>query len=144
MGHPRRMPLANYLKMTKRQTSSALLALGWSFRRIERETGVRRETISRYARPADPNPAKVFPGSGTAESPDSQSLEGVDGKCGQSDRRLGFKSGQSVPRLGCRRGRPRRATDDVIAEKLAAGSDGSADLAGPGRGASATATATSR
>ena len=28
------------------------------------ETSVRRETVSRYARPADPNAAKVFPGSG--------------------------------------------------------------------------------
>jgi transposase len=48
--------------MTKRQEVTALLALRWSFRRIERETGVRRETISRYSRLADPNPAKVFPG----------------------------------------------------------------------------------
>jgi transposase len=48
--------------MTKRQQVTALLTLGWSFRRIERETGVRRETISRYSRPADPNAAKVFPG----------------------------------------------------------------------------------
>ncbi|MGH7331273.1 MAG: hypothetical protein ACREKS_00730 [Candidatus Rokuibacteriota bacterium] len=48
--------------MTKRQQVIALLALGWSFRRIERETGVRRETVSRYSRPADPNAAKVFPG----------------------------------------------------------------------------------
>jgi DNA-binding NarL/FixJ family response regulator len=40
--------LANYLKMTKRQQVIAL-ALGWSFRRIERETGVRRETVSRYS-----------------------------------------------------------------------------------------------
>jgi transposase len=49
--------------MTKRQQVIALLALGWSVRRIERETQVRRETVSRYARSADPNPAKVFPGS---------------------------------------------------------------------------------
>jgi hypothetical protein len=49
--------------MMKRQQVIALLALGWSFRRIERETKVRRETVSRYARPADPNPARVFPGS---------------------------------------------------------------------------------
>lgn len=54
--------------MTKRQQVIALLALGWSFRRIERETGVRRETVSRYSRPADPNAAKVFPGSEGTES----------------------------------------------------------------------------
>jgi transposase len=63
--------LANYLKMPKRQQVIALLALGWSFRRIERETGVRRETVSRYSRPADPNPAKVFPGSEGSGGPQS-------------------------------------------------------------------------
>jgi transposase len=57
------MPLANYLKMTKAQEVIALLRLGWSFRRIERETGVRRETISKHARMAGSKPAKVFPGS---------------------------------------------------------------------------------
>jgi uncharacterized protein YerC len=47
--------LANYLKMKNRQQVIALLALGWSFRRIERETGACRERISRYSRPADPS-----------------------------------------------------------------------------------------
>jgi len=36
--------------MLKRQQVLTLLALKWSFRKIERETGVRRETISSYAR----------------------------------------------------------------------------------------------
>ena len=45
--------------MTKRQQVIALLALGWSFRRIERETGVRRATVSRYSRPGDPKAAKA-------------------------------------------------------------------------------------
>ena len=57
--------------MTKRQQVIALLALGWSFRKIERETGVRRETISRYSRPANPNAAKVFPGESGPEWPES-------------------------------------------------------------------------
>jgi transposase len=48
--------------MPKRQQVIALLLLKWSFRKIERETGVRRETIARYARQADPNAAKTFPG----------------------------------------------------------------------------------
>ena len=59
------MPLANYLKMTKRQQVLALLALGWTFRRIERETQVRRETISKYAREAPqirPKRSPAFPG----------------------------------------------------------------------------------
>jgi DNA invertase Pin-like site-specific DNA recombinase len=40
--------MGNYLKMADRQRILALLALGWSYRRIERETGVRRETVARY------------------------------------------------------------------------------------------------
>jgi transposase len=65
--------------MLKRQQVLALLALKWSFRKIERETGVRRETISGYAREADPNPAKAFPGSEVVERPDSQGLDEVAG-----------------------------------------------------------------
>ena len=38
----------NYLKMTDKRRVLALLELGWSYRRIERETGVRRETVARY------------------------------------------------------------------------------------------------
>jgi uncharacterized protein YerC len=34
--------------MTDRRRVLALLELGWSYRRIQRETGVRRETIARY------------------------------------------------------------------------------------------------
>jgi transposase len=49
--------------MKKRQQVIALLELGWSYRRIEAETGVRRETVSRYAGQRDSKAAKVFPGS---------------------------------------------------------------------------------
>ena len=56
--------MSNYLKMLKRQQVIALLELGWSYRRIEAETGVRRETVSGYDRWRQSNPAKVFPGSG--------------------------------------------------------------------------------
>ena len=55
--------MANILKMEKKQTVLALLKLGWSYRRIERETGVRRETIARYDPGRDSKPAKVTPGS---------------------------------------------------------------------------------
>ena len=57
------MPVTNCLKMLKRSQVVALLELGWSYRRIEAETGVRRETVSRYDRLRQSNPAKVFPGS---------------------------------------------------------------------------------
>ena len=38
--------MTNYLKMPKKQQVTALLALGWSYRRIEAETGVHRETVA--------------------------------------------------------------------------------------------------
>ncbi len=69
----------NYLKMPKRQQVKALLALGWSFRRVERETGVRRETVSRYAQTRSSNAAKVFPGSRSQETPDSSALSSAEG-----------------------------------------------------------------
>ena len=54
--------MPNYLTMPKQQQILALLALGWSYRRIEAETGVRRETISRYDH-RRAHAAKPFPGS---------------------------------------------------------------------------------
>lgn len=51
--------MGNYLKMADKQRVQALLELGWSYRRIERETGVRRETIARYDRRRDSKAAKV-------------------------------------------------------------------------------------
>jgi transposase len=53
------VPMGNYLKMADKQRIQALLELGWSYRRIERETGVRRETIARYDPRRDPKAAKV-------------------------------------------------------------------------------------
>ena len=55
--------MPNYLKMPKKSQVLALLELGWSYRRIEAETGVRRETVSGYDRARRANPAKTFPGS---------------------------------------------------------------------------------
>lgn len=57
--------MSNYLKMDEKQTLEALLKLGWPYRRIERETGIRRETISKYHRQLlDSKPARVATGSG--------------------------------------------------------------------------------
>jgi len=39
--------MANILKMEKRILFQRLLALGWSYRRIQRETRIRRETDSK-------------------------------------------------------------------------------------------------
>ena len=52
--------MGNYLKMADKQRIQALFELGWSHRRIQRETGVRRETIARYATRGDPKAAKVL------------------------------------------------------------------------------------
>jgi transposase len=62
-------PVGNYLKVEKRQQVIALLALGWSYRRIERETGVRRETVAGYDHRRHSKAAKVFPGSEPAADP---------------------------------------------------------------------------
>jgi len=51
--------MGNYLKMADKQRILVLLELGWSYRRIQRETGVRRETIARYDPRRDPKAAKV-------------------------------------------------------------------------------------
>lgn len=71
--------MPNYLKMPKKSQVLALLELGWSYRRIEAETGVRRETVSRYDRMRRANAAKTFSGSDlsfSAESPDCPDVEG--------------------------------------------------------------------
>jgi transposase len=65
--------MPNYLKMPKKSQVLALLELGWSYRRIEAETGVRRETVSGYDRARRANAAKTFPGSDG--SPSSESLD---------------------------------------------------------------------
>jgi transposase len=69
--------MPNYLKMPKKSQVLALLALGWSYRRIEAETGVRRETVSGYDEARRANAAKTFPGSDP--SPPADSLDGQVG-----------------------------------------------------------------
>jgi len=53
------VPMGNYLKMADKQRILALLELGWSYRRIQRETGVDRETVARYDPRREPKSAKV-------------------------------------------------------------------------------------
>lgn len=108
--------------MLKRQQVLALLALKWSFRRIERETGVRRETISAYARQADPNPAKAFPGDDTAGGPDSAAFAVAEA----SNPAKTFAGPGSSPAKTFAGTQPRHrfaaaAHSDTIAEKLELG-----------------------
>ena len=55
--------MASFLKLEKKQTVLSLLRLGWSCWEIERETGVRRETIAGYDPSVESKPAKAAPGS---------------------------------------------------------------------------------
>ena len=66
--------MSNYLKMPKKSQVLALLELGWSYRRIEAETGVRRETVSRYDRMRRSNAATTFPGFDASPPSDSPDL----------------------------------------------------------------------
>lgn len=56
--------MGNYLKMADKHRIQALLELGWSYRRIQRATGVRRETVARYDPKRDSKPANLSTGSG--------------------------------------------------------------------------------
>lgn len=62
--------MANQLKMDKVQTILGLLKLRWSYRRIERETGIHRDTVRKYD-PERAKPAKV-PTGGACECPQNQ------------------------------------------------------------------------
>lgn len=108
--------------MPKRQQILALLALKWSFRKIERETGVRRETISAYSRQADPNPAKTFPGSTEAESPNSGAFEGVDASNpAKTFPGSGSNPAKAFPGSEVRRRFAAAEYEDAITEKLELG-----------------------
>ena len=54
--------MSNYLQIPKKLQVLAPLDLGWTYRRIEAQTGVRRETVSRYEGVRRENAAKAFPG----------------------------------------------------------------------------------
>jgi len=71
--------MGNYLQMAKAQQVHALLELGWSYRRIEAETGVRRETVSRYDAARRANAAKAFPGSAAPSAVDAEGAGSSDG-----------------------------------------------------------------
>ena len=70
--------MPNHLKMPKKSQVLALLELGWSYRRIERETGVRRETVSSYDELRRANAAKTFPGSDLPPPTDSPEIGGPE------------------------------------------------------------------
>jgi transposase len=74
------VPMGNYLKMADKQRILALLELGWSYRRIQRETGVDRETVARYDPQREPKSAKVPTGSTSACEPYRSIIEAAVAK----------------------------------------------------------------
>ncbi len=51
--------MGNCLEMADKQRILALLGLGWSYRRIQRETGIDRKTVAHYDPRREPKSAKV-------------------------------------------------------------------------------------
>ncbi len=114
--------MAHYLTMLKKTHVLALIALGWSYRRIEAETGVRRETVSRYARAGPANPAKTFLGSGPPGSPDSaESVEIDASNPAKTFAGSDPNAAKTFPGSNPRRRFAAAAYRDAITEKLDAG-----------------------
>ena len=113
--------MPNYLKMPKKAQVLALLELGWSYRRIEAETGVRRETVSGYDAARQANAAKTFPGSDPRHPPNPARARSSTIQMRPKRSPARRKPGQNVPRLAPR---PRFAAAvyrTAITEKLDAG-----------------------
>jgi hypothetical protein len=116
------MAMPNYLKMPKKTQVLALLELGWSYRRIDAETGVRRETVGRYDRARSANAAKTFAGSGAsspAESLDHRPLH--DSKAAKTFAGSPSNAAKTFPGSTPRRRFRAAVYRAAIAEKLDAG-----------------------
>ena len=113
--------MPNYLTMPKQQQILALLALGWSYRRIEAETGVRRETISRYDQRRI-NAAKTFPGSDRPPPRDVVDVAAPDdSKAAKTFAGSASNAAKAFPGSGARRRFSATVYREAITEKLDAG-----------------------
>lgn len=108
--------MANYLKMPKKQHVLTLLALGWSYRRIQAETGVRRETVSEYDRQRQANPAKTFPGSEADGTPETAAI--AEGTAGNPAKTFPGASANPAKTFAGSRRFTAAAFHDAICEKL--------------------------
>ena len=61
--------MSNILEVPQQQAIQALIAKGWSIRRIARTLGANRRTVNRYARIAPKCTTEVTTGSATPEEP---------------------------------------------------------------------------
>src|ERR1700682_2660259 len=96
--------MSNVLREEQKQQVIALGRLGWSLRRIERETGVRRETISAYLkeaggelRPPRGRRIRAKPASRAGEVPPDSSEEST----GETQPQLAAKPGRSPSVSAC-------------------------------------------
>jgi Homeodomain-like domain len=72
--------MSNVLKVSLQTTIYSLAERGWSQRRIARELGINRETVGRYLRLADAEPAISTPGTeGDSESKPAILTAGLEG-----------------------------------------------------------------
>ena len=123
--------MPNYLKMPKKSQVLALLELGWSYRRIQGETGVRRETVSEYDKTRRANAAKTFPGSDPSTPPDSPDISRVEGPNPAKTFAGSGQTGQNVPRLAPALAVRRGGLSDRHSRETRRRSEPAADLAGP-------------
>ena len=98
--------MGNYLKMPDKRRVLALLELGWSYRRIERETGVRRETVARYDPRRQSNAANLSTGAQST----SDGLADGEGKAANLS--AGSSQAHGPPGAADRRSPRARATGD--------------------------------
>ena len=110
--------MGNYLQMAKRQQVLALLDLGWSFRRIEAETGVRRETISRYHAAVAAKAANMFPGSAAGSEPPAEGTA-VPPAANAAEVFPGSPATPAKPFAGSAPGRPRATAAAYRSEIIA-------------------------
>ena len=114
--------MPNYLKMPQKSQVLALLELGWSYRRIEAETGVRRETVGRYDRARSGNAAKTFPGSDASPPADSGDLPvSQDSNAAKTFVGAGSKPAKTFPGSAPRQRFAAAIYRTTIQEKLDAG-----------------------
>ena len=90
----------NELSLQEQETILSLLRLGWSHRRVARETGHRRETISRYARAAGLVPPPAIAGSKPATEAEvpTDSRQGVEAEVPVSSKPATTAAEVSAPR----------------------------------------------
>lgn len=73
------MQMASYLKIPKEIAGAGSARSRVEYRRIESETGIRRETVSRYAVLSRANAAKTFHGSEPSSGGAHAEMSGVPG-----------------------------------------------------------------